>query len=240
MEKFFESNALERVNTITFDIFGTVLNLSGSIVPRLEKLIRSCNAPTSIKGSDVWSHWRQRQRIEQYQDNLLMLGHDGYLAIKRKSLIYILRTLKVEYNDEQIEEFMGVYQELNPFEDAVNVLYRLGKKYKLVILSNGEKKFLKHLAENRIGIDFHDIFSAETVGKFKPHPSVYRFASMNLGIEPHEIMMVASHAFDILGARHSGYRAAYINRYDLPYDQSVFKPDIITEDFNQLCIKLNV
>ena len=231
---------LEQVSTLTFDIFGTVLNLSGSIVPRLEKLLRSCKAPESIKGADLWRHWRQRQRIEQYQENLLMLGHSGYLAVKKRSLIYSLRTMKIEFNYEQINKFMSIYNELIPFEDAVNGLYRLAKKYKLVILSNGEEHFLKQLAANQIGIDFHAILSAEMVGQFKPHPSVYRFAAKSLKLEPNEIMMVASHAFDILGARHSGFRGAYVNRYDLPYDESEYRPDIITEDFNKLCIKLNV
>ena len=46
--------------------------------------------------------------------------------------------------------------------------------------------------------------------------------------------MVASHSFDILGARHSGFRAAYVNRYDLPYDESDFEPDIIA--FAPRCI----
>ena len=169
-----------------------------------------------------------------------MLGHSGYLTVKKRSLIYSLRTLKIDFNYEQIDEFMKIYNELIPFEDAVNGLYRLSKKYKLVILSNGEEHFLQQLAANQIGIDFHAIISAEMVGQFKPHPSVYRFASKRLGLEPDEIMMVASHAFDILGARHSGFRGAYVNRYDLPYDESEFRPDIITEDFNKLCIRLNV
>tara|TARA_Y100001936_G_C15871685_1_gene558022 strand:- start:26 stop:748 length:723 start_codon:yes stop_codon:yes gene_type:complete len=240
MLKNSKNHYLESVNTLTFDLFGTVLNLSGSIIPKLEKLLRSCNAPNLIKGSDFWNDWRQRQRIEQYQENLLMLGHSGYLNIKKKSLIYTLRTKKIKFDDEQIENFMSIYYNLIPFEDAINGLYRLGKKYKLVILSNGEESFLKYLAEKNIGIDFHAIFSAEMVGQFKPHPSVYRFAAKNLNLEPNEIMMVASHSFDILGARHSGFRAAYVNRYDLPYDESDFEPDIITEDFNKLCIELNL
>jgi len=240
MVKSSSSNPLERVNTLTFDVFGTVLNLSGSIVPRLEKLLKSCKVPESIKGVDVWQHWRQRQRIEQYQDNLLMLGHSGYLPVKKRSLIYSLRTMKIEFNYDQIDEFMSIYYELTPFEDAVKGLLRLAKKYKLVILSNGEENFLQKLAEKRIGIDFHSILSAEMVGQFKPHPAVYRFASKRLGLEPDEIMMVASHAFDILGARHSGFRGAYVNRYDLPYDESKYRPDIITEDFNKLCKKLKV
>ena len=69
---------------------------------------------------------------------------------------------------------------------------------------------------------------------------MYRFAARKLGLEPQQIMMVAAHSFDILGARHSGYRGAYVNRYDLPYDESEYKPDFITRDFNELCDVLHV
>ena len=231
---------LVRVRTLTFDIFGTVLNLAGSLIPPLEELLKSCNAPEYITGANVWSQWRHRQRIEQYQDNLLMLGHSGYLAVKKRALLYILRTFKIEFSYEQIDKFMKAYQNLTPFEDAIVGLKRLGTKYNLVILSNGEKCYLKHLAKNRIGINFHDIISAEMVGQFKPHPSVYRFAAKKLKQEPQQIMMVASHSFDILGARHSGFRGAYVNRYGLPYDESEYMPDLTTVNFDELCLKLEV
>ena len=59
-----ESESIERVNTLTFDIFGTILDLSGSLVPPLDKLLQQCNAPESLTGADVWNHWRLRQRLE--------------------------------------------------------------------------------------------------------------------------------------------------------------------------------
>ena len=48
-------------------------------------------------------------------------------------------------------------------------------------------------------------------------------------------MMVAAHSFDIMGARACGFRGAYVNRYDLPYEDSTqYAPDILVSDFNQL------
>ena len=235
-----ESEIIERVRTLTFDIFGTVLDLAGSLVPPLENLLLQCDAPESITGSDVWNHWRLRQRLEQYQDNLIMRGHGGYLEVKKRALLYTLRLLKIEFNNENVDEFMKSYHELIPFQDAIAGLKRLGTKYRLVILSNGEEWYLEQLVNNNIGINFNDIFCAEMVGQFKPHPSVYRFAANRLELEPSQIMMVASHSFDILGARHSGFRGAYVNRYRLPYEESEFRPDITVNDFDQLCEKLNV
>ena len=55
-----EPRTIEKVNTLTFDIFGTVLDLAGSLVRYLEKLLQECNAPESLNGADVWNHWRLR------------------------------------------------------------------------------------------------------------------------------------------------------------------------------------
>tara|TARA_B100000401_G_scaffold191390_1_gene128891 strand:- start:316 stop:837 length:522 start_codon:yes stop_codon:yes gene_type:complete len=173
-----------------------------------------------------------------------MLGHSGYLAVKRRALIYSLKNLKVEFTYKQIDQFMEAYQYLSPFPDAIEGLNRLNKKYDLVMLSNGEQSYLEHLAKNQIKFDFHSILSAETVGQFKPHPAVYRFAAKKLNLEPRQIMMVAAHSFDTLGARISGYRGAYVNRYDLPYDESEFyelyMPDYTTKNFPELCDLLGV
>ncbi|MDP6654134.1 MAG: haloacid dehalogenase type II, partial [Gammaproteobacteria bacterium] len=65
-----ESGIHERPEALAFDIFGTVLDLAGSLTPRLSELLDECGA----KATTVWPYWRLRQRIEQYQDNLLMLG----------------------------------------------------------------------------------------------------------------------------------------------------------------------
>lgn len=75
---------IESVTTLTFDIFGTVLDLSGSLIPPLNDLLDECPDTAQISGADVWASWRHRQRIEQYQDNLLMLGHSGYLKVKKE------------------------------------------------------------------------------------------------------------------------------------------------------------
>jgi len=51
-------------------------------------------------------------------------------------------------------------------------------------------------------------------------------------------MMVSAHSFDAVGARASGYRAAYVNRYDLPYDETPYRPDLEARDLAQLAAQL--
>ena len=51
-------------------------------------------------------------------------------------------------------------------------------------------------------------------------------------------MMVASHSFDVMGARACGYRGAYVNRYRLPFDETQYRPDIEVNDFVELAARL--
>ena len=227
------SESLAGVSTLAFDIFGTVLDLTGSLEAPTDRFLKKLGS--DMMGREFYAQWRARQRIEQFQDTLVMLGHSGYLETCRRALAYTLRANGIEFEAGQVSEFMSVWQELRPYPDSVEGLGRLAKKYRLVALSNGEPGYLSHLVRNRIGFEFDRIISVEEAGVFKPHPAVYRTAARLLDAEPGEIMMVAAHSFDIMGARACGFRGAYVNRYRLPYeDTEQYTPDIVVSDFNQL------
>ncbi len=227
---------LVSVHALTFDAFGTILDLGASHTPRLSEFVQSRNS--GITAEALWEQWRYRQRIEQYQDNQFYAGHYGYLDSSRRALIYTLRALKLPFDDTDIRRIMEGWQELVPFRDALAGLERLRNKFKLVVLSNGERDYLAHLVENRIRFEFDRVISVEDVGVFKPNPQVYRYAARVLKAEPHELMMVSSNSFDVVGARASGYRGAYVNRYDLPYDETPYRFDVEARDFLELAEKL--
>ena len=224
------------VTTLTFDIFGTVLDLSGTLVPACEGFLEGRGA--AIDGAALWAQWRARQRVEQYQDTLLGQGHSGYLETCRRTLVYCLRQDKIEASDDDVLEFMNVWRELRPYEDALRGLEQMEGRYRLVALSNGDAWLLDHLASQNIGFAFDAVISVDAAGAFKPHPSVYRMAARRLGVEPSSIMMVAAHSFDIMGARASGYRGAYVNRYRLPMEDSPHQPDLEVADFLELAARL--
>ena len=228
--------SLDSVRTLTFDLFGTVLDLSGCLAPRLVGLLGGKSA--GMDAEELWARWRARQRVEQYQDTILMLGHSGYLSACRSALLYTLKEHDIPFDDIEIDEVMQGYWELAPFPDAVRGLGRLAGRYRLVALSNGDRRLLSHLVRERIGVRFDSVISVEEAGAFKPHPAVYRTAARMLESEPHEIMMVAAHSFDVMGARACGFRGAFVNRYGLPFEETLFRPDITVDDFNELAAEL--
>ena len=53
-------------------------------------------------------------------------------------------------------------------------------------------------------------------------------------------MMVSSNSFDVMGARASGYRGAWVDRYELPFEETPFQPDIRVHDFAELADRLDL
>ena len=228
--------ALRQVRALTFDLFGTVLDLEGSLVGPIGEFLRGRGS--TLDPRELWRQWRGRQRIEQYQDSLLMMGHSGYLEVARRAALYVLRQNKVPFEYEEVERLMEAWQNLNPFEDVADGLNQLRGRFRLAALSNGELWYLKHLVRERIRFEFDEVISVESAGFFKPHPGVYRAAARILQAEPYELMMVSSNSFDVMGARACGYRGAWVDRYKLPFEETPYRPDVVAEDFRDLARQL--
>jgi 2-haloacid dehalogenase len=141
---------------------------------------------------------------------------------------------KIDMSPEQVKAFLVCWQDLSPFPEVRAGLERLKSRFKLVGLSNGDPAFLEHLAKNRIQWNFDAVISVTTMGAFKPHPAVYRRAAHMLNLEVGQCLMVSANSFDVVGARACGLRGAYINRYDLPYEDTQHQPDLVVSNFAEL------
>ena len=227
MANFTETKAL------TFDLFGTILDLGGSLTPFISESLEA-HAASDVSADDFWAQWRYRQRIEQYQDTIMMLGHSGYLETVRRALHYTLRQNSIDVLPDTVKEFMRGWEQLSPFPEVLAALARLQSRYRLVVLSNGDPSFLDYLVKERVVWDFDDVISVTSVGAFKPHPAVYRGAAGKLGLKVNECLMVSANSFDIVGARACGYKGAFVNRYLLPYEETSYQPDVTVGDFTAL------
>ena len=100
------------VNTLTFDVFGTILDLQATLVPAVGSLLAAGGAP--MDAPTVWRVWRDRQRIEQHQDSLMMLGHSGYLETCRRALVYCLRQHGIDFTDADVSSVVDAWKDLDP------------------------------------------------------------------------------------------------------------------------------
>ena len=114
--------------------------------------------------------------------------------------------------DAEREELTLAWQRLRPWPDVVPGLTRL--KAALHPGHPVERRRLRggqHLQAGRV-CPGTPIFAAEMAGVFKPDPAIYRMAATYLGLDPAEIMMVASHKYDIRAAGGLGFRTAFVAR----------------------------
>ena len=220
------------VKALTFDLFGTVLDLGGSLTPPISAFLADRGAPVSA--DDFWQQWRYRQRLEQFQDTIMALGHSGYLETVRRAFVYTLGLHRIDASPEEVATFLECWQQLSPFPDVEAALPRLHEHYQLIALSNGDPWFLEHLVTHRIRYGFDHVISVDVVGAFKPHPGVYRRAATMVDVEIGACMMVSANSFDVVGARACGMRGAWVNRYGLPYEDTPYRPDVTVADFTEL------
>jgi 2-haloacid dehalogenase len=85
-----------------------------------------------------------------------------------------------------------------------------------------------------IGFPFDKVISVAEAGYFKPHWKTYAKAEELIGEDRSSCLFVANHAFDCVGARSYGMRAAFIDRRKRPFGETQHAPDLIVANFAEL------
>jgi 2-haloacid dehalogenase len=116
---------------------------------------------------------------------------------------------------------------LPAFPEVPGALRRLrDANHRLIALSNS--------GSSSAGIDgfFERALSASAVEKYKPAPQVYRFAARTMGVRPRDLLMVAAHPWDLLGAARVGCRTALITRPGVAPLPKFLKPEVVATDLD--------
>jgi 2-haloacid dehalogenase len=112
-------------------------------------------------------------------------------------------------------------------------LARLNTRYRIAVLSNGDPDMLE-AAKPFHGIQFEAVISAAVANAFKPHRATYSKAAQIMGVATDEVLFVANHAFDCIGAKAAGMHSAFIDRRSRPFGITPHQPDIVAADMKSL------
>lgn len=235
---------LSDIKAMTFDVFGTVVDWRGSI-------IREGEAVWAARGMDVdWQQfaesWRAGYGPAMQRVRAGELPWMNIDALHRLILDELLERFEVSgLSEEEKGELNRVWHRLDPWPDVAPGLARLRGRAIVAALSNGNVALLVNMARHG-GLCWDCVLSAELAKQYKPDPAVYRKAAALLGLEPHEVLMVAAHNGDLKGAQAVGFRTAFVSRpmeygpnqtTDLAADSSI---DLVAEDFNDLADLLGI
>jgi 2-haloacid dehalogenase len=219
------------VTTCMFDLYGTVVDMQGCLTRAIAPYLKAKGWTGEPSRLVTW--WRRTHFENSMIDALLEREHLPYREIGRISLSYTLERAGIAYGREEVERLVAEIERLKPFPDVVAALERLKQRYRLVILSNGDPDMLDAIKPH-LGFEFDRVISVAVAGRFKPHAATYRKAAEIVAARPEEILFVANHAFDCVGARAFGMRAAFIDRRKRPFGDWPYQPDLIVGNFAEL------
>jgi 2-haloacid dehalogenase len=198
--------SLSAVKVLAFDVFGTVVDWHSGIVREVDAM------GLGIDGNAFALAWR-----DGYQPAMarVMSGELGWTRVDELHRM-ILDQVLAEFGiatltEEQKRHLNKAWHRLDAWPDTIEGMMRLKARYMVCSLSNGNIGLLADMAKHA-GLPWDCILSAEVFRAYKPDPATYLGVAATFDVEPHEVLMVATHRDDLAAARACGLQAAYIER----------------------------
>ena len=231
------------IKALIFDVFGTVVDWRTSIIRQGEQFGQANSVSADWEAfADAW-----RGKYQPFMAKV----RDGALPwtnlddLHRMALEELLSEFGIQgLSEEKKAELNLAWHRLDPWPDSVPGLYRLKCRFIIAPMSNGNVALMTNMAKNG-GIPWDCILGAELARHYKPDPESYQTAVELLGLQPHQVVMVAAHQNDLLAARKLGLKSAFVprpmelgprRRPDATPDPSF---DLVAQDFVDLADQLD-
>lgn len=214
---------------LIFDVNETLLDLI-PLRGRINNLLGNSHA-----FEDWFSELIQFAMVETLTGKYSDFGDIGVATLKMTA-----EKFQKNISEEEIKFSLKIIKELQPHPEVKSALEALKSEgFKLVALTNGSMETLKQQMKfSRLDSIFDALYSVESVRKFKPHPDTYNHVLKAEQTKAEHAMLIAAHAWDIVGAQSTGMQTAFIKRKGKFVYPKAKKPNLICEDFDELYKKL--
>jgi 2-haloacid dehalogenase len=195
------------IDTLLFDVLGTVVDEAGSIRAELAVALDQAGADGSAEA--LAAAWAERFDVltSGIRQGAPWRPTDDLNA---EALAVVLRD-GPSLPAGTVRHLALVGHRLKPWPDSPVALRRLTGRFTTVALSNGNLAMLADLFAAG-GLTWHSVVSGEMMHAYKPDPVVYRFALDRLALDPRRTLMVAAHPWDLRAAAAQGMRTAFVDR----------------------------
>lgn len=154
-----------------------------------------------------------------------------FVTAQRSALAMLATRQKVTLAPDQGDAIVNGMRTLPPHPEVRAALARLGKRFRLVALTNSPKDVAETQMRNS-GLRelLEAVYSADEVRKLKPAPEPYRMVAERTGVPIGDVRLIAAHGWDIAGALAAGCRAAFVARPGAVLYPHGPQPDVIAPD----------
>jgi 2-haloacid dehalogenase len=219
------------IKACMFDQYGTVVDMQTGLTEIAGPYLKSKGWTGNPHSFVTW--WRRTHFENSMIDALLHKEHTPYREIGHRAVDFVLERAGIPHTMDEVRALVAEIEKLRCFPEVPEALARLHTRYKLVVLSNGDPDMLE-AAKKYHGIPFDRVISVAEANSFKPHVATYTKAAELIGLRMDEVLFVANHAFDCIGAKAAGMRTAFIDRRQRPFGQTPHQPDILVRTMTDL------
>ena len=219
------------IKVCMFDQYGTIVDMQTGLTEAATPYLKAKGWTGSPHSFVTW--WRRTHFENSMIDALLHKEHTSYREIGHRSLAYVLERAGIPCSMEEVRALVSAIETLRCFPEVPAALARLRTRHRLVVLSNGDPDMLE-TAKRYHGIPFDRVISVAEANSFKPHVATYTKAAELLGVRMDEVLFVANHVFDCIGAKSAGMRSAFIDRRRRPFGETPHQPDILVPTMTDL------
>jgi 2-haloacid dehalogenase len=130
------------------------------------------------------------------------------------------------------DEILGAFKKLPAYDDVRPALQLLrNSNIRVIALSNSSLTMMKEQLTNAGIMELFDsYYSVDDVKKYKPFEDIYLSVAKQEGLHIEDVFMVATHDWDLFGAKKAGLKTAYIKRKEAIYHPYYLQADL--EDSN--------
>jgi 2-haloacid dehalogenase len=227
-----DTDALKAATKVCmFDQYGTVVDMQGGLTEAAAPFLRQKGRRGDPDSFVTW--WRRTHFENSMIDALLQREHTPYREIGHRSVAHVMERAGIAYTMDEVRWLVAQIEKLRCFPEVPEALARLKTRYKIVVLSNGDPDMLE-AGKPYHGIPFDEVISVAEANSFKPHVATYTKAAKIVGVRMGEVLFVANHAFDCIGAKSAGMRTAFIDRRRRPFGGTPHQPDIVVRSMTEL------
>jgi 2-haloacid dehalogenase len=200
-----------KIEALLFDVFGTLVDWRTGIADSLKNEFANKGIEADVLA--VADAWRG-----EYQPSMAPI-RSGRRAYEPLDILHLenLKTVLARFGlgdqfaEEELQRLNRAWEKLPAWPDTTPGLSRLKNDFLIAPCSNGSIALMARLARFA-ALPWDAILGADIAKSYKPAEEVYLKSVAALGLEPHQVVMVAAHNDDLHAAAQCGLKTAFFAR----------------------------
>ena len=199
-----DNMSLSSFEVLTFDCYGTLIDWEGGILRAIGRVLAAHGR--QLPPGRILEHFAR------FESAIQAGPYRTYREVLSRVVDEFGRELGFAPSPAERASLPDSIADWAPFDDTIAALRILGSRYRLAILSNVDDDLFAG-SRRRLGIDFHEVVTAQQAGSYKPDSRNFELALERLDLPVGEILHVAQSLFhDVAPAKRLGLATVHVNR----------------------------